>query len=116
MVKQTLCPLLIFKHGPPYVHRIAKVKVEPRTFLPFDQNTPMFVLREKPLSNPKEVWQVDKLLQNLKIIMGGASKDMTNAKSQCKVKQRCKSVSYSTKIINQSMYNPNFYLFRLKNH
>jgi hypothetical protein len=47
MVKQTLCPLLIFKWGPPYVHHIAKVKMEPRTFLPFDQNTPMFVLREK---------------------------------------------------------------------
>jgi hypothetical protein len=60
MVKQTLCPLLIFKRGPPYVHHIAKVKVEPKTFLPFDQNTPMFVLREKPLSDPKEVWQVDK--------------------------------------------------------
>jgi len=55
MVKQTLCPLLIFKRGPPYVHHIAKVKVEPKTFLPFDQNTPMFVLREKPLSDPKEV-------------------------------------------------------------
>jgi hypothetical protein len=89
-VKQTLCPLFIFKHGPPYVHHIAKVKVELRTFVPFDQNTPMFILREKPLSYPKEVWQVDKLLQTLRIIMEGASKDMTNAKSQCKVKQRCK--------------------------
>jgi hypothetical protein len=37
-----------------------KVKVEPRTFLPFDQNTPMFVLKVKPLYDPKEVWQVDK--------------------------------------------------------
>ncbi len=107
-MKQTLCPLLIFKHGPLYVHHIAKVKVEPRTFLPFDQNTPMFVLREKPLSNLKEVWQVDKLLQTLRIIMEGASKDMTNAKSQCKVKQRCKIVSYSNKIINQSMLQPHF--------
>jgi hypothetical protein len=86
--------------------------VKRKTFLPFDQNTPMFVIREKP----KEVWQVDKLLQTLRIIMGGASKDMTNAKSQCKVKQRCKSVSYSTKIVNQSMNNPSFYLLRLKNH
>jgi len=60
MVKQTLCPLLIFKCGPPYVHHIAKVKVEPKTFLPFDQNTLMFVLREKPLLDPKEVWQMDK--------------------------------------------------------
>jgi hypothetical protein len=70
MVKQTLCPLLIFKHGPPYAHHIAKVKVEPRTFLPFDPNTPMFVLREKPLSNPKEVWQVDKLLQTFENYYG----------------------------------------------
>jgi hypothetical protein len=37
-----------------------KVKVEPRTFLPFGQNTAMLVLKVKPLSDPKEVWQVDK--------------------------------------------------------
>ncbi len=59
---------------------------------------------------------MDKLLQTLKIVMGGASKDTTNAKSQCKVKQRCKNVSYSTKIINQSTHNPTFYLLKLKNN
>jgi hypothetical protein len=62
-------------------HHIAKVEVEPKTFLPFDQNTPMFVLKEKPLSDPKEVSQMDKLLQTLRIIMGGASKDTKHAKS-----------------------------------